>query len=91
MTVVTTAPARVLYCKAMHGDGPPNLQSGSSPSYSPLAELNCDAEPFLVVNDVGEPQQMSKNIFFACCAIDAASVMVMILDPFSTVKLTTPP
>jgi len=91
---MTSTPALALCRDATHGDGPLAEQSGSSPSYSSLATLNADVVPSLVVNAVGEPQQMLKCAapgLGACCTRDFASIIVIVFDRLVTVKLTIPP
>ena len=92
--VTTSTPARLLCRDAMHGDGPLAEQSGSSPSYSSLAGLNVDVVPSLVVNSLGEPQQILKCAapgLGACITKDFASIIVIVFDRLVTVKVTTPP
>ena len=92
--VVTSTPEPVLFCERMQGDGPPPAQFGSSPSNSPLAELNFDCVPSAVVNCFDEPQQILKceepGGWF-CCARFLSKFSVIVIDRLVDVKVRTPP
>ena len=89
---VSSWPAMVLFCEKMQG-GPAVEQFGSSPSNSLLAWLNPDIMPLLVMNLVGEPQQMfsCEAPGPICCTRFFASIAVIILDRLVVVNVSTPP